>query len=160
MTLLTIENNELRLNTNLDEYTFGKTAHEAVLSQEGVIFDGKNFRQWTFEEVKSYDVEKAGHQERLVFYCAANPLGDAENAKTLAQFYEEGGENALAAVHSVCTALTAAAKDGNTIPMVGAGGIIVAEEKVLFAPQSLFNYAINTLTPEIMQSTPLHQKKQ
>ena len=148
MTLLTIENNELRLNTNLDEYTFGKTAHDAVLSQEGVIFDGKNFRQWTFEEVKSYDVEKAGHQERLVFYCAENPLGDVKNAKTLAQFYEEGGENALAAVRSVCAALTAAAKDGNTIPMVGAGGIIIAGEKVLFAPETLFNYAINTLTPE------------
>ncbi len=148
MTLLTIENNELRLNTNLDEYTFGKTAHDAVLSQEGVIFDGKNFRQWTFEEVKSYDVEREGRQERLVFYCAENPLGDAENAKTLAQFYEEGGENALAAVHAVCAALTAAAKDGNTIPMVGAGGIIIAGEKVLFAPETLFNYAINTLTPE------------
>lgn len=148
MNLLTIENGELRLNTNLDEYTFGKTAHDAVLNQEGVIFDGKNFRQWTFEEVKSYDVEKDGQQERLVFYCAENPLGDVKNAKTLVQFYEEGGETALAAVRSVCTALTAAAKDGNTIPMVGAGGIIVAEEKVLFAPQSLFNYAINTLTPE------------
>ena len=148
MNLLTIENNELRLCTNLDEYTFGKTAHDAVLSQEGVIFDGKNFRQWTFEEVKSYDVEKEGRQERLVFYCAANPLGEGANAKTLAQIYEEGGEKALAAVHAVCNALTAAAKDGNTIPMVGAGGIMVDGEKVLFAPQSLFTYAINTLPPE------------
>ena len=149
MNLLTIENGELRLNTNLDEYTYGKTAHDAVLSQEGVIFDGKNFRQWTFEEVKSYDVEKDGRLERLVFYCAENPLGKAaENAKTLAQFYEQGGEAALAAVHSVCTALTAAAKNGNDIPMAGAGGIIVAGEKVLFAPQALFIYAINTLSPE------------
>ena len=48
----------------------------------------------------------------------------------------------------MCAALTAAAKDGNTIPMVGAGGIIIAGEKVLFAPQTLFNYAINTLTPD------------
>ena len=148
MNLLTIENNELRLCTNLDEYTYGKTAHDAVLSQEGVIFDGKNFRQWTFEEVKSYDVEKDDHQERLVFYCAENPLGNADKeAKTLAQLYKEGGEAALTAVRAVCTALTAAAKDSNTIPMVGAGGIMVAGEKVIFAPQALFNYSINTLNP-------------
>lgn len=148
MNLLTIENNELRLCTNLDEYTFGKTAHDAVLSQEGVIFDGKNFRQWTFEEVKSYDVEKNGRQERLVFYCAANPLGEEADAKTLAQYFEEGGEASYSAVLAACKAITAAAKDGNNIPMVGAGGIIVAGEKVLFAPQALFTYAINTLTPE------------
>ena len=60
MSLLTIENGELRLNSNLDEYTFGKTGHGSILSNEGVIFDGKNFRQWTFEEVKSYDAEKNG----------------------------------------------------------------------------------------------------
>ena len=149
MNLLTIENDELRLCTNLDEYTFGKTAHDAILSQEGVLFDGKNFRQWTFEEVKSYDVKKDDRQETLVFYCAKNPLGeDAKNAKTLALYLEEGGENALAAARAVCTALTAAAKDGNQIPMVGAGGILIAGEKVLIVPQSLFSYAANTLPPE------------
>ena len=151
MNLLTIENDELRLCTNLDEYTFGKTAHYAVLSQEGVLFDGKNFRQWTFEEVKSYDVKKDDRQETLVFYCAKNPLGeDAKNAKTLALYLEEGGENALAAVRAVCTALTAAAKDSNQIPMVGAGGILIAGEKVLIVPQSLFSYAANTLPPDVL----------
>ena len=146
MTLLTIENNELRLNTNLDEYTYGKTAHDAVLSQEGVIFDGKNFRQWTFEEVKSYDTTINGKAARLVFYCMANPID--ENARTFAELLEEGGDAALNASRAVCKALTAAAKDGNTIPMVGAGGIMVAGEKVLFAPQALFIYAVNTLPPE------------
>ena len=143
MTLLTIENGELRLNTNLDEYTFGKTAHDAVLSQEGVLFDGKNFRQWTFEEVKSYDAEKNGKAERLVFYCAKNPLSDG--ARTLAELLEEGGENALSATLAACTALTAASKDGNQIPMVGAGGIMIDGNKVLFAPESLYSYAANTL---------------
>lgn len=143
MTLLTIENGELRLNTNLDEYTFGKTAHDAVLSQEGVLFDGKNFRQWTFEEVKSYDAEKNGKAERLVFYCAKNPL--SEGARTLAELLEEGGEKALSATLAACTALTAAAKDGNQIPMVGAGGIMIDGNKVLFAPESLYSYAANTL---------------
>ena len=143
MTLLTIENGELRLNTNLDEYTFGKTAHDAVLSQDGVLFDGKNFRQWTFEEVKSYDAEKNGKAERLVFYCAKNPL--SEGARTLAELLEEGGEKALSATLAACTALTAAAKDGNQIPMVGAGGIMIDGNKVLFAPESLYSYAANTL---------------
>ena len=143
MTLLTIENGELRLNTNLDEYTFGKTAHDAVLSQEGVLFDGKNFRQWTFEEVKSYDAEKNGKAERFVFYCAKNPLSDG--ARTLAELLEEGGEKALSATLVACTALTAAAKDGNQIPMVGAGGIMIDGNKVLFAPESLYSYAANTL---------------
>lgn len=149
MTLLTIENGELRLNSNLDEYTFGKTSHENILSYEGVIFDGKNFRQWTFEEVKSYDAEKNGSLQRLVFYCAKNPLGsDAENAKTLAQYFEEGGEAALNAVKAVCSALTAAAKDKNPIPMVGAGGMLISGDKVLFAPEALFSYAANTLPAE------------
>ena len=140
MNLLTIENGELRLNTNLDEYTFGKTAHDAVLSQEGALFDGKNFRQWSFEEVKSYDAAKIGSAtgsvERLVFYCTKNPLG--KNAKTLAQYLDEGGEPALKAVLAVCTALTAAATDGYQLPMVGAGGIMVDGDTILFAPESLF----------------------
>ena len=146
MNLITIENGELRLNSNLDEYTFGKTGHDSILSQEGVIFDGKNFRQWTFEEVKSYDAQKNGSPQRLVFYCAKNPLSDG--AKTLAQYFDEGGEACLAAVKAVCTALTSAAINENAIPAVGAGGIMVDGDKVLFAPESLFNYAANSLPAE------------
>ena len=146
MTLLTIENGELRLNSNLDEYTFGKTGHDNILSYEGAIFDGKNFRQWTFEEVKSFDAEKNGKAERLVFYCAKNPLSDA--ATTLAQVLEEGGDKALQAVLAVCSALTSAAKNNNSIPMVGAGGIMVDGDQVLFAPEALFSYAANTLSAD------------
>lgn len=146
MTLLTIENGELRLNSNLDEYTFGKTGHDNILSYEGAIFDGKNFRQWTFEEVKSYDSVKNGEPQRLVFYCAKNPLSNA--ATTLAQLLEEGGDKALQAVLAVCTALTSAAKNDNSIPMVGAGGIMVDGDQVLFAPEALFSYAANTLSAD------------
>ena len=148
MNLLHIENNELKLNTNLDEYTFGKTAHDAVLSQEGVIFDGKNFRQWTFEEVKSFDAQKNGKPERLVFYCTKNPLGGKGQAQTLAQLLEEGGDAAFKATLAVCTALTSAAKNGNQLPQVGAGGIMVNGDQVLFAPASLFTYAANTLSAD------------
>ena len=149
MNLLTIENNELRLNTNLDEYTFGKTAHDSILSQEGVLFDGKNFRQWSFEEVKSYEVEKNGSLQHIVFYCAKNPFGDnTGSAKTLSDFYQENTESTLSAVKAVCAALTSAAINGNPLPMVGAGGIMIDGDKVLFAPQSLFSYAANTLPAE------------
>jgi len=146
MNLLHIENNELKLNTNLDEYTFGKTGHDNILSYEGTLFDGKNFRQWTFEEVKSFDAEKNGKAERLVFYCAKNPLGSS--VRTLAELLEEDGPAAFDAALAVCRALTSAAKNGNQIPMVGAGGIMVDGDKVLFAPEALFSYAANTLSAE------------
>ncbi len=146
MQLLTIENGELRLNSNLDEYTFGKTGHDSILNQEGVLFDGKNFRQWTFEEVKSYDAEKNGKTERLVFYCTKNPLG--KGAKSLSTFYEEGGKTCLDAVKAVCSAITTAAINNNQLPKVGAGGILVDGDKVLFAPEELFTYAANTLSRE------------
>ncbi len=144
MNLLHIENNELRLNSNLDEYTFGKSSHDNILSYEGAIFDGSNFRQWSFEEVKSYQAEKNGRPEHLVFYCAKNPLGSG--TRTLAALLEEGGDTALKAASTVCAALTSAAKNGNTIPAVGAGGILLDGDKVLFAPEALFSYAANTLS--------------
>ena len=146
MTLLTIENGELRLNTNLDEYTFGKTSHDNILNYEGVLYDGKNFRLWSFEEVKSYDAEKDGNQQRLVFYCVKSPLG--KEAKTLAQYFEEGGEASLSAVKAVVKALNAAANDHKEIPYVGCGGIMVQGENVLFAPQALFTYSANTLSAQ------------
>ena len=146
MNLITIENGELRLNSNLDEYTFGKTGHDNILSYEGTLFDGKNFRQWTFEEVKSLDAEKNGKAERLVFYCAKNPLGSS--ARTLAELLEEDGPAAFDAALAVCRALTSAAKNGNQIPMVGAGGIMVDGDKVLFVPEELFSYAANTLSAQ------------
>lgn len=148
MNLITIENGELRLNSNLDEYTFGKSSHDNILSYEGVLFDGSNFRQWTFEEVKSYQAEKNGRgtPEPLVFYCAKNPLGPG--ACTLASLLEEGGAPALKAATTVCAALTSAAKNGNTLPAVGAGGILVDGDKLLFVPEALFSYAANTLPAE------------
>ncbi len=146
MTLLTIENNELRLNSALTEYEFGKTKYNSVVTQEGVLFDGKNFLQWTFEDVKSYSAEKNGQTENLVFYCMKNPLSPA--AKSLAEYYELGGEACLKAVKAVCAAITAAALNENPLPLVGAGGIMIDGDKVLFAPEELFKYAANSLSGE------------
>ena len=111
MKIVSIADDELRLCSNLDEYIFGKTNYDSIVSQEAYIFDGKNFSVWNFEEVKSFNVE--GKTERIVFYCGKNPL--SSNAKTLLEYFDEGGEALYKAVYAVCEALTAAAKNGNKI---------------------------------------------
>ena len=50
--LITISDGELRLTSNLDEYSFGKTNYDSIVTQEGLLFDGKNFTSWTFSDVK------------------------------------------------------------------------------------------------------------
>ena len=143
MNLLTIENGELRLNSNLDEYAFGKTNYNSIIGEEGVLFDGKNFLQWSFDDIKSDD---------LVFYCAKNPLSD--KARTLAELLEEGGEKSCAAAIAVCRAITLAAQNGNEMPLSGAGGILVDLEdtsrpeaaRILFIPEKLFEYSANSLS--------------
>lgn len=148
MKIVSIADDELRLCSNLDEYIFGKTNYDSIVSQEAYIFDGKNFSVWNFEEVKSFNVE--GKTERIVFYCGKNPL--SSNAKTLLEYFDEGGEALYKAVYAVCEALTAAAKNGNKIAITGAGGILVdlsaADTKVLFLPEDLFKYSVNGLSKE------------
>ena len=146
MDLLDIENSTIKLNSNLDEYAFGKTTLGSIANQEGIYFDGRNFKIWTFDEVKSFDVD--GSSERLVFYCGKNPLSD--NASTLDSLIEQGGEKSLLAVQIVCKAITSAAQDGIELPEIGAGGILVDIESdgVLFLPKELFVNALNKFPPE------------
>ncbi|MCR5253404.1 MAG: hypothetical protein K6C98_06785 [Treponema sp.] len=146
MKLIELDEKEIRLNSHLDEYSFGKTNYESILSQEGIFWDGDSFEPWTFNEVQSFNIED--RSERIVFYCGENKLG--KDAKTLVQIIDEGGSTALQAVKLVCQALTQAANEEISIPMVGAGGIIVnpSEKKILFMPLQLFKYAANALTPE------------
>lgn len=151
MKLLTIENKELRLSSNLDEYAFGKTNYNSIIGEEGLLFDGKNFLQWSFDDVKSYPAEKNGEKQNLVFYCAENPLSD--KVRTLAELLEEGGEKSCAAALAVCRAITLAAQNGNEMPLLGAGGILVDLEdstrpetaRILFIPEKLFEYSANSL---------------
>lgn len=152
--LITIENGELRLNSNLDEYAYGKTNYNSILNEEGCIFDGSNFKIWNFEEVKSFETE--GKSERTVFYCGENPL--SKNAKTLAQLFEEGDENIFKAVELVSKAFTLSAQNDSSIPVVGAGGILIdfssKTPTVLFLPAKLFSYSSNGLNKddfEVMQ---------
>lgn len=148
MKLVTIVDDELRLCSNLDEYRFGKTNYNSILSQEGYLFDGKNFGIWNFSEVKSYETEKSS--ERIVFYCGKNPL--SKNAKSLMEYFETNDEKLLQAVKTVCKALTIAAKNGTTLPVIGAGGIFLDlsedNDRVLFLPQDLFKYSAAGLSKE------------
>ncbi len=150
--IVTLENDEIRLCTNLTESAFGKThAKNGALTQEGYLFDGKNIKIWTFDEVRSFDVE--GRDERIVFYCGKNPL--SENAKSLASYFENDGEHSedcFKAAISVINAFTFVANTQNTLPQIGAGGIFVdlssSSPTILFMPEELFKYSCNGLSKE------------
>lgn len=144
--LITISDGELRLTSNLDEYSFGKTNYDSIVTQEGLLFDGKNFTSWTFSDVKSF--EDPDREERIVFYCGKNPL--SSQAKTLAAFYKQDDEESLQAVKAVCQAYQIAAKSKLEFPIMGAGGILVDlsknETKILFLPQGLYKNTVSGLS--------------
>jgi len=146
--LITISDGELRLTSNLDEYSFGKTNYDSIVTQEGFIFDGKTFTSWTFSDVKSFNIE--GEKDRIVFYCGKNPL--SENAKTLLQYYDLNDDSTFRAVSAVCKAYTQAAQDDFPLPPLGAGGILVDlkenSEKILFLPEGLFSNTVSGLKAE------------
>ena len=148
MKLIELYETEIRLNSHLDEYSFGKTNYDSILAQEGIFWDGENFEPWSFSDVQSFNVED--RSERIVFYCGKNPLSG--QAKTLQEYLAAGGENALKAAKAVIQLLTQAAKDEENIPVIGAGGILVdiseSLPKVLILPENLFKYAANALSPE------------
>ena len=144
--LITISDGELRLTSNLDEYSFGKTNYDSIVTQEGLLFDGKNFTSWTFSDVKSF--EDPDLKQRIVFYCGKNPL--SSQAKTLAAFYKQDDEESLQAVKAVCQAYQIAAKSKLEFPIMGAGGILVDlsknETKILFLPQGLYKNTVSGLS--------------
>lgn len=148
MKLIELDEKEIRLNSHLDEYSFGKTNYDSILAQEGLFWDGEAFKSWSFSDVQSFNVED--RSERIVFYCGKNPLSG--QAKTLQEYLAAGGDNALKAAKAVIQLLTQAAKDEENIPVIGAGGILVdiseSLPKVLILPENLFKYAANALSPE------------
>lgn len=141
-----IENGEIRLCSGLSESAFGKTHNNNAVTQEGKIFDGRNYKIWTFDEVRSY--QEDGKDERTVFYCGKNPL--SENVKTLSEYFSIGGEDLFKAATTVINAITEAAKSKISLPHIGAGGILVDLSteipQTLFLPEDLFKYSCNSLS--------------
>lgn len=139
---LLIDNNEIQLNSGLDEIKFGKTKFASVVSQKGVFYDGENFTTWNFDEVKALEIES--RTEPIVFFSGKNPF--KQQAKSLLDFYETNDRSKVfAAAYAVCNALTVAAKNGTSIPMTGAGGILIEEKDenpcILFLPSELIKNA-------------------
>lgn len=166
MTTVVIENNEIRLNSQLDELAFGKMNYSSIITETGLIARGKKitdknyqftFEPWSFNDVKSFSVP--GKENNYVFYCG-NSEGFSNNAKTLLQYFEKAGtetasvedkDNMFNAAFIVCSALTQAAKEKVALPINGADGIIVdltEDTTLLFLPGNLFKYSANGL-PEL-----------
>ncbi|MCQ2593392.1 MAG: hypothetical protein MJ188_11485 [Treponema sp.] len=148
MKLVTIDKDEIRLNSFMDELSFGKTNYNSIVTQEGLLatcswelnennspkdFLSDNmtfsFSPWTFSEIKSFAVPE--DNKSIVFYCGKNPL--SAQAKTLLELYEAAGdENAsledkdkmFDASFVLCSILTQAAKEKVNLPINGGGGII------------------------------------
>ena len=168
--VVTIVDDELRLCSGLDEYKFGKTNFNSIVTQNGILAtcdsnDGEplhfSFENWSFADIKSFEVPD--NDERIVFYCNKNPL--SKDAVTLSELYEKSGkpeastqdkDNMYLASLAVCTILTQAANDEVALPLNGSGGILVdgigaskkSDQKLrlLFLPQDLFKYSIAGLS--------------
>lgn len=173
MQIVTLEENEIRLNTGMNESSFGKTKYDSIVTQQGVLAkcdsyeNGKYhfaFTPWTFNDVKALNID--GQDERNVFYTGS-AQGFDENSKTLLAFFEEAGKadstiqqkDAMFEVsYAVCCLLTQVALENSSIPLNGGGGIFInlAKENtaILILPGNLFKYAAQALSP--VDSSNLH----
>lgn len=149
-----IEQNEIRLNSGMDEAAFGKTKFDTIVTQYGLIasMDSNtdenihfSFDKWNFSEVKAYPATDSTNNTPQVFYCGSNPF--SKKAAVLSDFFRknDNSEERFYACLFVCAVMTQAAKENIEIPQNGAEGIIVDLEskKLLFLPQDLFGFAAN-----------------
>ena len=145
--IVTISDGEIRLNSGLNEESFGRTNYFTLIGEKGIIYtagQGNQFEQWNFEGVKTFSSNKADSDGSpstvLVHYCGNNPL--SKNAIT----FDTVADN-LDAVTLVVQAMTESLKNNIELPVVGAAGIIVDtdQNKVLFLPENIFKYSTNLL---------------
>lgn len=161
--MVTIEKDEIKLNSRMEELNFSKTNYDSVVTQKGILAVSKNadskeynfsFDGWAFSDIKSFDLE--GHKNPIVFYCGKNPL--SENAKTLLDYSKT--ENFFDIGFAVCALMTQAAKENITLPAIGAGGIIVDVTKettsILFLPEDLFKFSVAGMSEEDYSSLHAH----
>lgn len=162
--LVTVTENEIRLNSNMNEDAFGKTNYSSIVTQTGVIATCTGysdetkeykftFSPWSFTDVKSFEIE--GQSSRTVFYCGNQPLGnkDEKSVETLldmelAEDSAEKKERLFEAYYIICSILTQSAKEKYKLPIIGAGGIFISLDlsnkqntQVLFLPENLYKYA-------------------
>ena len=162
--IVLINDNEIRLNSLMDEVSFGKTNYDSIITQQGIIASGRflnnkydfSLSSWNFSEVKSFETEDS--DKRFVFYCG-NADFITNKTKCLSDFFENASTSSatqeeIKQMREVCFAficfLTKAAEEKIEIPLLGPGGIIVdfKENKdvtFLFLPQDLYKYSVGGL---------------
>lgn len=149
MKLVTIEKNEIRLCSSMDESAFGKTNYESIVTEKGLLAtsellpDGKfdfSFTDWSFSDIKSFDIKENNEVKRIVHYCGKTKF--SSNAKTLSSFDEEEFFDAGFAFVSL---ITQAATNGINIPNISGDGIIIDITKksisILLLPENVYKYS-------------------
>lgn len=162
--IVTITEKEIRMNSQMDELSFGKTSYNTIVTQKGVLAVAKitedrkynfEFSDWTFSDIKAYDIPEKNCP--IVFYCAKNTFspelktyltivekGEAENAS------KTDKDNAFEAGFALCSLLTQAALTKKTLPINGAGGILFDKVEdtlsILILPGDLFKYSSGGLS--------------
>lgn len=115
------------LDTGLDEAAFAKTKFSRHGDKAGFIV-GKDdsgaysvFAEWKFNTVQTID-------GTVFFY------GTADGAKPLTEFIHD-----KKILYAVCQAYTYALKQGIALPCSAPQGILLTDEKLLFAPEDAFD---------------------
>ena len=91
--IVLINDNEIRLNSLMDEVSFGKTNYDSIITQQGIIASGRflnnkfdfSLSSWNFSDVKSFETEDS--DKRFVFYCG-NADFITNKTKCLSDFFE------------------------------------------------------------------------
>ena len=93
---VTIADGELRLCSGLDEYAFGKTNYNTIVTQTGILATCDSaageelhfsYEKWSFTDIKSFKTPE--NDQALVFYCNKNPL--STKAQSLYQLFKKSG---------------------------------------------------------------------
>lgn len=164
--VVSIIDNEIRMNSQMDEISFGKTSYNTIVTQKGILAvskinpDGKydfNISDWTFSDIKAYNIP--GKDKPYVFYCGQNIF--SESASTLFDIMlkadapdatKEAKDLFFEAGFALCSFLTQAAVNKISTPINGASGIIIDktddEMKILIIPGDLYKYSSGGLFAE------------
>lgn len=163
--IVRILNDEIRMNSQMDELRFGKTNYNTIVTQKGVLAITKNspdknynfqFNEWTFSDIKAYNLPEK--EKPYVFYCAPNNF--SENATTFLDIMNNAEKDNASKTEKdlffdagfiMCSLITQIAKEEKSLPMNGAGGIIMDitddQISVLFLPEDLYKFSSGSLSP-------------
>ena len=113
--IVLINDNEIRLNSLMDEVSFGKTNYDSIITQQGIIASGRflnnkydfSLSSWNFSDVKSFETEDS--DKRFVFYCG-NADFITNKTKCLSDFFENASTSSatqeeIKQMREVCFAL-------------------------------------------------------